>query len=98
MHAVFAWIQDEDFQTVEIEEYIDSLLQLFQGETMKIPSVIRGKTSFLWYYEDLTCSLYVESSRHACYCLTTCTKWLGENTQGGCQSGFLPSQPSCVSN
>lgn len=23
---------------------------------------------------------------------------LGENTHGGCQSGFLPSQPSCVSN
>ena len=23
---------------------------------------------------------------------------LGENTQGGCQSGFLPSQPPCVSN
>ena len=62
MHAVFAWIQDEDFQTVEIEEYIDTLLQLFQGETMKIPSVIRGKTSFLCYYEDLTFSLYVESS------------------------------------
>ena len=40
--AVFACIQEEDFQAVEIKEYIHILLRLFQGETMKILSVIRS--------------------------------------------------------
>ena len=40
--AVFACIQEEDFQAVEIKEYIHILLLLFQGETMKILAVIRG--------------------------------------------------------
>lgn len=46
------------------------------------------QTRFLWYFEDLTCSLCQCWKFPTCYCLTTCTKCLARILTGVVKVGF----------